>query len=429
MNMTSNYIADGFGAVFGDYDLDGDLDLVVVGWVLESGSNRLFENNGDGTFTDVTTKANLNGISDVRGFSPALIDMNGDRYPELLIAADFYTSRYLINNGDGTFTDITAGNGTGLDGNGMGSAIGDFNNDQILDWYVTSIYSPKSHLPNVPGTGNMLYMGQGMDFFEENSVPADVNDGGWGWGTVAVDINHDLRLDIVETNGWPCPNGPGGSEWNNESCYVFLNLGGGNFTDVTALCGFDHTGQGRGLANLDYDNDGDQDIIVIANDEPVRLFRNDLAGSDTNWLRIFLDTSSDSTIAPNGIGSLVTVSANGQTQQRTVATSSNYLIQSELSAHFGLGDAPIIEEINVTWPNGEVTMLKGVAVNQTLTITPMTTQTPGDLDGDGAVNTSDLLILFANWGLCDNCNNCLADLDNNCIVGTSDLLILFSNWG
>ena len=112
------------GAAFGDFDLDGDLDLCVAGWAPESLGNRLFENDGDGTFTDVTGERITMPVG-LRGFSPTFADMNGDRYPELLIAADYGTSKYFINEGGVSFTNGTSAGGLGQDDNGMGSAVAD----------------------------------------------------------------------------------------------------------------------------------------------------------------------------------------------------------------------------------------------------------------------------------------------------------------
>ncbi|MEL7473378.1 MAG: VCBS repeat-containing protein, partial [Planctomycetota bacterium] len=144
--QTITSVADGFGAGFGDYDLDGDLDLAVAGWMFEAGGNRLFQNDGTGQFTDVTAAALPASVFDCRGFSPWFHDMDGDRLPELLWTSDFGTSRYLVNNGDGTFADFTAASGTGLDSNGMGATIADMNGDGLPDWYVTSIDNAASPL-------------------------------------------------------------------------------------------------------------------------------------------------------------------------------------------------------------------------------------------------------------------------------------------
>ena len=155
VNCTTIGGEDGFGGSFGDYDLDGDLDLFVGGFASGNLGSKLFRNNGNGTFTDIT---DLIGFFDetmisISAFSPRFTDMDGDFYPEVLIASDFGTSRYFRNNTDGTFTDLTELGGTGEDENGMGQTIADFDGDLLLDWYVTSIY-----LPQIEWTGNKLYM-------------------------------------------------------------------------------------------------------------------------------------------------------------------------------------------------------------------------------------------------------------------------------
>ena len=141
---TSDSTPNGFGVTWGDYDLDGDLDLFVGGWrpegQAESEGSRLFQNDGDGTFTDVTVSA---GVFDdaLRGFGAIFADMDGDRYPELLIAGDFGTSRYFINDRDGTFTRRNfVPLGEPIVYNGMGTSIGDVDRDGRFDWWVTSAY-------------------------------------------------------------------------------------------------------------------------------------------------------------------------------------------------------------------------------------------------------------------------------------------------
>jgi enediyne biosynthesis protein E4 len=359
VNQTSPTMADGFGAAFGDYDLDGDLDLFVAGWRKDSLGNRLFRNNGDGTFSEVTVAAGI--IDDgIRGFSPCFADTDGDRFPELLLVADFGTSVYYVNNGDGTFAEYTDESGTGLEWSGMGNAVGDFNNDGWLDWYTTAIYDADDV---GRGDGNKLYYNLGNHSFDEVAAAAGVDDGGWGWGTVAVDLNHDGWLDLVETNGWDLP------AYVGEMAKVWLSNGDDTFTEVAAATGFDHNLDGRGLLNFDYDNDGDQDIVVTAINDELRLYRNDLAGPDTNWLRVYLDTSSNPVLAPNGFGSRVRLQAGGQTYYRDLVGCSHYLTQSELSAHFGLGAAQVVDELRVEWANGQVTTMAGLAVNQTITVT------------------------------------------------------------
>ena len=365
------------GAAFGDYDLDGDLDLAVSAWgtrwrdeLLIYNPNPLFRNDGDGTFTDVTRQA---GVFSMRtlGFAPLFADMDGDRYPELLIAADLGTSKYYRNDRDGTFSEITATSGTGLDANGMGSAVGDFDGDGRLDWYVTSVYGELRE--TVAGTGNMLYRNRGGHRFTELAAAAGVQDGGWGWGAVAVDLDHDGRLDIVTTNGWEIANGAGFPEWEYERTYLFHNNGGLTFTEVAAAWGLHHTGQGRGLVHFDYDNDGDQDLAIFTKDQRILLYRNDLAAPERHWLRVLLDTSGRPDLAPDGIGTRVIVRtaapAAGE-QVRYLYSGGSYLTSSELSAHFGLGPAARVAELRVEWPDGSLTLLHDLPADHTITVTP-----------------------------------------------------------
>lgn len=418
VHQTSVATPDGLGAAFGDYDLDGDLDLYVCAWVGFSGGNRLFRNNGDGTFTDVSVQAVVDDVR-IKGFSPVFADMDGDRYPELLIAADFGTSRYFRNNRDGTFTNITLASGTGLDANGMGQCVGDLNNNGLMDWYVTSVHSDQFGWSDVPGTGNMLYVNQGNHSFQESSNPSGVNDGGWGWGTVVVDIDHDGWLDIVETNGWPFHNAQGQLEWANERAKVFRNKQDGTFDEIAEASGFSHELQGRGLLNFDLDNDGDQDFVVFTTSGPAKVYRNMLieqrGGSGTsNWLRVILETSNDPTAAPDGIGARIIATANGHSQHRLMHAGCNYLSQSELSAHFGLGAATAVESLLVIWPNGRVRELSDVGANQTLTVH---TARYGDANADGVIDAKDITYIILRLGQAES----QADVDGNGVVDVDDI--------
>ncbi|MGE3109072.1 MAG: FG-GAP-like repeat-containing protein [Phycisphaerales bacterium] len=390
VNRTTTLIPDGFGTSWGDYDLDGDLDLYVCSWVNNTGGNKLFRNNGNGTFTDVTTASGVRDLT-LRGYAPRFADMDGDLYPEIIVTGDFHTSRYFLNRGNGSFANITATNGTSIDDNGMGNAIGDFNGDGLLDWYVTSIYTTHP-IAGVPGTGSMLYMNQGDHMFMERSVNAGVNHGGWGWGTVATDFNHDGREDIIATNGWYEPNSAGMTEWLNDPSHAFLNDGTGNFVDRGVQTGIAaHTAQGRALCAIDFDNDGDQDLFIANYNAMCTLLRADLVvdgqtPGDAHWLRVLLDTSRSSRrLAPQGVGSWVLVSTGAQTQRRYLNPGSTYIGQSECSAHFGLGDRAVIDELQVRWTNGRETRVTNVPADQTITVR----YCPPDWNGDTLVNSAD----------------------------------------
>jgi hypothetical protein len=376
VNQSSPNEPDGFGSCFGDWDLDGDLDLVVCGWADSFEGTRLFRNEGDGTFTDVTAIAsNLDEVN-VFGFSARLVDMNGDRYPELLLVGDFETSRYYVNDlardGQATFTDVTEQANVSKESNGMGQTVGDVDNDGLPDWYVTSIFGG-------PQGGNFLYRNLGGDAYEALE-DAGVTDGGWGWGTSAIDVNQDGWLDLVETNGWP-------QGYPTEQSYLFVNDGDGlSYTEMAVESGLVHNGMGRGLAGIDYDNDGDLDVVIFTYCGALRLYRNDAAAGG---VRVFLDTSAEDGLAPEGRGSVVRVAAGGLTQMRMIDGGSNYLSHGEMSAHFGLGGPKVIDELRVEWVNGRVTTLEGVSPVPTMTVA----YCPADFSGDGAANILDFVSL------------------------------------
>ena len=356
---------DGFGCTFGDYDLDGDLDLYVTGWAPFSLGNQLFRNEGDGTFVEVTSAA---GLYDeyLRGFAPRFVDLDGDRYPGLLIAGDFGTTALYSNDRDGSFTNATAKLQPDKVHYGMGAAIGDFNNDMKIDWYVTSIFQDVgSQVPN----GNRLYYYQGTGAgLMAAPESAGVNDGGWGWGTVAADFDHDGLLDIMETNGWNQP------EWMGEQVYLYRNLGNGSFEESAQACNLQHTGQGRCLVKLDYDNDGDMDVIVFSNQEGMTLYRNNLAhNATTNWIRIDLNSDGNPALAPGGYGTRIEIegTVNGQNYQRCAYLDggNTYLGVSQMTTHFGLANGAIIDQVRVLWADGWRTVLNDVAINQILTVT------------------------------------------------------------
>ena len=351
---------------FGDYDLDGDLDLIVCQWANGNMGNRLFRNNGNGTFTDSTDTAGiLQG--DTRCFAPRFVDMDGDRYPELIMVSDFSTSVYYINDTDGTFTDGTAASGTGLETNGMGITTADFNRDGLMDYYATSIYRDSGGARN----GNFVYINQGSHFFSELLEADGAKNGGWSWGAEALDFNNDGWQDIAVTNGWFQ------SEFQLEPTYLFRNNGDLTFNEVHAAAGLVSTHEGRSIMRLDYNRDGDMDLLIVSINAPVQLFRNDLSGPGTNWIEIKFDTSQTAGLAPDGIGSRVQVTTGGVHQYDYVSRGTTFLGGSEMLTHFGLGTATSIDQILVTWVDGATTTLTNIAANQTITISPSISGAPG----------------------------------------------------
>ncbi|MFZ1752668.1 MAG: CRTAC1 family protein [Caldilineaceae bacterium] len=373
VNRTSPEIPDGMGASFGDYDLDGDLDLFVAGWAVirdpqprSALGNRLFRNNGDGTFTDITDQTDI-GDKIIHGFSPCFVDMDGDGYPEITLVSDFGSTRYLVNNRDGTFT-IREVLGATRPLDAMGSTIADFNWDGRLDWYISEIYDDSG---NGRGEGNKLYLNQGNHTYTEVGQAAGVDDGGWGWGTVAVDLDQNGWLDIVETNGWPLP------EYENELAKVWINNGNGTFSERAENLGLIHRLHGLGVIALDVENDGDMDIVITAANDTFNFYRNDLDSTGSNWLQVRLNSKNAPKVASNGVGSRVIIRAGDHIYTQPILACPSYLSQGELAAHFGLGALDAIDELRVEWSDGSQTTLFDLSVNRSITV-----DYTGDLPAD-----------------------------------------------
>ncbi|MEO0420939.1 MAG: CRTAC1 family protein [Pseudomonadota bacterium] len=362
---------DGFGPAFGDYDLDGDLDLWVSGWWFDAEQqlprSRLYRNDGDGTFTDVTQTAGVvhSNRNRTGAFGAIFADMNGDRYPELMIANDGGGTQYYANDRDGTFTQVDIF-GENKVWHGMGATIADFDRNGHYDWFVTAAY-PSMQFLGPPG--NRLYLGEGNHQFTELPESGGVNDGGFGWGTAPLDLDHDGWEDIVMTNGWPHVDPVHGEDWRNEPTYLFRNNADLTFTEMGQAIGLDHTGEGRSLGLLDYDHDGDMDLVISTHGGALRLYRNDIAGEDANWLEVLVDTSAHPDVAPDGQGYEIRLSANGETLQRMIAGGASYLGGHELLAHFGMGAHTLAQQVTAIGPDGFLTSLRGVSTNQRLTIT------------------------------------------------------------
>lgn len=361
----------GMGIAVGDYDLDGYLDLFVTEWSYEAAMgpkldhNRLLHNRGaqaPGTFEDVTEQVGIDLRGDdprfedfpgVYGFAPAFVDLDGDRWPELAIAADFGTSRLYANDRDGGFTDVTEAAGVGLEDNGMGSTFGDFDGDGDLDWFVTSI----SHRGEDQGD-NRLYRNDGDLEFVDIAFDQGLDASGWGWGATLFDADHDGDLDLAATGGW------NSLLFLHDPLVVWTQDEEG-WTQRQEELGVDFRQQGRGLVAFDHDRDGDLDLMVGSNLDSPALYDNDVDGGA--WLGVRLRG-----LAPNtqAIGAVVRVRPHDEApaQVRHIGVGSHFLGQAEAIAHFGLGHARTVE-IEVVWPTtGKRQRLSSVETNQYLEI-------------------------------------------------------------
>ncbi|HEX9793531.1 MAG TPA: CRTAC1 family protein [Planctomycetota bacterium] len=350
---SSPVVPDGFGSAWGDYEGDGDLDLFVSGWRTTSEGNRLFQNQGDGTFADVTVAA---GVFEPiqKGFVPAFADMDEDGMLDLILIADEYTSRYWINQCDGTFRLLRPqpdGFGLLL---GMGIAIADYDADGILDFYATNIEQQT--------VGNMLWWGQGGHGYVEDAVRAGVWNAGWCWGAAATDFENDGWPDIVALNGWH------GTGWENEAARLYSNRGDHTFDDLALVGALVHTGQGRTPLRLDFDRDGREDLLLISNDEPAALFRN-VTPAAGHWLRLRFDTSAHAGLAPQGFGTRVRLRTGGRTLMRYLDGAPSYLGTHEPALHFGLGAAARVDSLEVIWADGSRRFWRDLDADRELILT------------------------------------------------------------
>jgi hypothetical protein len=381
-------------AAWVDYDRDGKLDLVVgnyVQWSLESdlyctldgksksyctpesyrgASVRLWHNRGDGTFEDVTKKAGLwEPTSKTLGI--AILDYDNDGWPDLLFSNDTQPNKLYRNNGNGTFTEkaVVAGVAFSEDGvarAGMGVDAADYDRSGMASILITNFSNQMLSLYHNEGKGlfvdeaprsevgrnSLLTLGFGCFFFDY-----DLD----GWPDILIANGHiDGDIQRVQPNvKYAMPP------------HIFRNLGKGNFQEVTKSlgAGFATPRVGRGAAYGDINNDGRLDLLLSTNGGPVFLFENEFTGNPAaanKSLRIkLIGTKSNR----DGIGTVVKLTAGGESQSEMLRSGSSYLSASELVLTFGLAMHDHADSIEILWPSGQVDKLANVAAGQTITVT------------------------------------------------------------
>lgn len=357
-----------FGMAAGDADRDGDLDLFVTHW-LDVGKPRFLENDGNGVFTDISA-TRMTGDTAEMMFTPTFADINGDGWSDLMLSSDFLNassqgggSRYYINDGTGFM--LQQDQAPLTDENGMGGALGDYDNDGDLDWFTSSIFDPDGKAEaNWGVSGNRLYNNDGSGNWTDVTDTAGVREGYWGWGACWGDFNNDMHLDLYHVNGFFSED-TGEDEFVDDPAVMFVNDGDGTFTEMGSALGVDDTGQGRAILCFDNDRDGDLDILVNNALGPARFFKNNLDNGN-NWIEIRLVQP-----LPNrsAIGAVIRVTAGGVTQMRQVMAGGNYGSSHPTAQHFGLAENTAVSSIEITWPDGTAEVIAGTHANQYLVIT------------------------------------------------------------
>jgi hypothetical protein len=374
---------------FVDFDRDGDLDLFVVNYLdyrlddnpycgarrdghrmychptmFDGTADRLFRNNGDGTFTDVSKPAGIANPAG-KGLGIALCDYDRDGDTDVYIANDTVRNFLYRNNGDGTFLDVAYGAGVGYDPNGkpragMGVDCADVDGNKYPDIFVT----------NFSEELNALFVNGGAGVFEDDAVKAGLGSSflPLGFGTRLFDIDNDGDLDIHVTNGHVIDNV---ALYQANLSYLqkdllYENQGSGRFVDVSNQAGSALQAErvGRGLAVADFDNDGRLDVAISSLGRRAVLLKN-LREPSGNWISIRAQGTKSNRF---GLGATVEIQTTAGTQVREINNVASYLSANDVRLHVGVGAAKTIQRIAIRWPSGTTQTLTDVPVNQVLTI-------------------------------------------------------------
>jgi hypothetical protein len=378
---------------FADLDKDGDLDLFVVNYVDADRSktpycgnaklgqrfychplnypslpNTLYRNDGRGVFTDVSAASGI-GASRGNGLGLLITDYDEDGWPDVFVANDSVANFLFRNTRKLTFVEAALGAGVALatDGQaraGMGVDAGDYDGDGREDLVVTNLDFETHSLFRNLGEGLFEYAtrASGIGFATLRFV---------GFGVAFLDVDNDALLDIAIANGHIMDNAPiyrSGATYAQRNL-LFRNTGSKRFDEIgrSAGDGFALEKVSRGLAAGDIDNDGDLDLLVTNNGQSADVLRNDSARGNSLLVRT-VAASSTSLRARDAIGARVRVTAGGRTQVRHLRAGSSYLGQNDLRVHVGLGNAAMVDRVEVTWPSGRSEVVTGVTANHIVTI-------------------------------------------------------------
>jgi enediyne biosynthesis protein E4 len=380
------------GCAFVDYDRDGKLDLFVTHYVDFSmrtakapGSNpyciyrgipvncgprglvgetsRLYHNNGDGTFTDVSEKSGILKPSGYFGLGVLTGDFDNDGWPDIYVASDSTPSLLFLNNHDGTFREEGTLRGVafseeGMEQAGMGVAAADYDHDGWLDVLKTNF---SDEVVN-------LYHNDGKAVFTNVSEASGLNKQTHfvGWGCGFFDPDNNGFSDVLYVNGHVYPELMGAHSDTDyqQPRVLYRNLGNGKFEEVSQLAGpvITTPSTGRGCAFGDYNNDGCVDVVV--NNQNAKASLIEVTRQNTNhWINLKLAGTKSNRSA---IGARVRCLAGALSQIDEVRSGGGYLSQNDLRIHFGLGDNKLVDLIEVHWPSGGVDRFQKVSADRFL---------------------------------------------------------------
>ncbi|MCB0667085.1 MAG: VCBS repeat-containing protein [Saprospiraceae bacterium] len=341
-----------YGACWGDYDRDGWLDLYVQErkgpQLAAENRNRLYRNNTNGTFSEVTDLTNT-AVVGRKPFCASFSDFNNDMWPDIYIANDkLSVNTLLINQKDGTFFDASSSAGADLEMNAMCVTIGDYDANGWQDIYITNTEEGNKLLRNLGPSGST-----GIEF-EEVAVSTGTEFNGIGWGSSFLDSDNDGDLDL-----YVCGMDIG---IDAVTSALYRNNGSGNFTKLPAFLGDTVVSHSNALG--DVNNDGYPDIVVSNfSPFPAQIWQN--SGGDQHWLKVRLTGVISNR---EGIGSRIEVYSGDNYQVRYTYCGIGFLGQNSDTEIFGVGNAILIDSIRITWPTGHQDKFYELAPDQKLSI-------------------------------------------------------------
>ena len=337
-----------FGASWGDYNNDGFLDVFISNRD-QAIPNILYKNNGDNTFTDVSAIAGISSDGHM-SFCSVFFDFNNDGLQDIYISNDKiqYPNLLYKNNGDGTFTDVSVASGSNIAIDAMTVTVDDFNNDGFQDIYVTNSM-----------ISNVLLKNNGNETFTDVAISSGTEFNSIGWGASFLDADNDADLDLYVSGEFDGSVGTflSAAYYENNDDETF-NLNNSIFSGDTSASFSNAVG--------DVDNDGFPELVVTNNNgNDLFLWKSNTINSN-NWLQINLEGVESNKM---GIGSKIEISINGNKQYRYIHCGEGYLSQNSLTEIFGLGtEEDRVDYVKVTWLSGVVDILYDVTSNQLLTI-------------------------------------------------------------